>query len=150
MVEFEKNYCDIWNQHPWVLQNAKFHVKQKSLSLRPKLPYLGIFWLQFKKTIFIFNNNTREFLRFQSFLYNEKTLNVEPKPPYLSTFRPKFEKTIAIFEISTFEFLNMQSFMLKKWKWDQNYHILVFLDWNLPKLLSYLKSAPSSLPKMNL
>ena len=65
---------------------------------------------------------------------------------YLGAFRSKLEKTIAIFEISTFEFVRIQSFMLNKKTliFDQNCLIYIYLDWNLEKLLSYLKSAPSS------
>ena len=94
------------------------------------------FWLQFQKTIFIFEINTRAFLKPQSFLQNEKSLNMAPKTPHLNTFRPEFDKFITIFEISTFEFLKKQSFMLKKKKiWDENCLIWVSLEWNLEKII---------------
>ena len=41
-----KKYCHISNQLPWILQDAKFHIKQNKLNLGSKLPYLRIFWLQ--------------------------------------------------------------------------------------------------------
>ena len=67
--------------------------------------------------------------------------------PYLGTFMPEFEKTIVIFEISTFEFVKIQSFKLKKNKLNLKPKLsyMGILDWNLKKLLLYLKSAPSNL-----
>ena len=43
-----KNYCHIWNQHPQICLIVKFCKKtQKYLNLGPKMPYLGILWLEF-------------------------------------------------------------------------------------------------------
>ena len=43
-----KNYCHILNQHPQICLIVKFCKKtQKYLNLGPKMPYLGIFWLEF-------------------------------------------------------------------------------------------------------
>ena len=43
-----KNYCHIWNQHPQICLIAKYgKKKQKYVNLGPKLPYLGIFGLEF-------------------------------------------------------------------------------------------------------
>ena len=77
----------------------------------------------------------------------KKTLSSEPKMPYFYTFRPEFEKTIVIFEFNTFEFVKMQGFMLKKNLGTKIALLGYFLDWNLKKLFSYLKSASSNLSK---
>ena len=42
-LEFEKNYCHIWNQHPWIWLIAKFRKKKQRLNLGRKMPYLDIF-----------------------------------------------------------------------------------------------------------
>ena len=44
-----KQYCHIWNQHPWIRLVAKFCEKTKCLNLRQKMGYLGIFCLELKK-----------------------------------------------------------------------------------------------------
>ena len=72
--------------------------------------------------------------------------------PYLGIFGLGFEKNYVIFETSTFEFAKIKSFMLKKKKEKQRTNSVlfgIFFNWNFKKLLSYLKSAPSNLPKCN-
>ena len=50
-----KNYCHAWNQHTKIYQMQSF-IHKKNLKLRPKIPYLGIFKLEFeKKAIVIFD-----------------------------------------------------------------------------------------------
>ena len=54
-----KQYCHIWNQHPWICLIAKFRGKTKMPKFRtkndlfgyfwPKMPYLGIFGVEFQK-----------------------------------------------------------------------------------------------------
>ena len=47
------NYCHIWNQHFWIL-------KRKKINLRPKLPDLVVFWLNFEKNFcHIWNQHPR-------------------------------------------------------------------------------------------
>ena len=55
-LEFEKHYCHISNQHPRISLIAKFRKKNPQLSLNfgPKMPFLGIFGLEFEETIVIF------------------------------------------------------------------------------------------------
>ena len=60
--------------------------------------------------------------------------------PNLRIFGLEFENIILMFQIIVLEFVLMQSLVQKF-----ICLILVFLGWNLKKLLSYLKSAPSSL-----
>ena len=51
-----------------------------------KIPYLGILGLEFKKTIFIFEINTLEFISLQSFKKKQNCLKLGPKMPYLGLF----------------------------------------------------------------
>ena len=48
-VKILKQYCHIWDQHPRICLIAKLckKKKQKGLNLGPKMPYLGIFELEF-------------------------------------------------------------------------------------------------------
>ena len=91
---------------------------------------MGIFGLEFEKTIVIFDISTFEFVDMQSLMFQKKKLNFGLKFLYLSTFGLEFEKTIVIFEFSNFELVKMQSFMLNKKSltWDQNCLIWVFLE----------------------
>ena len=70
----------------------------------PKIPYLGIFGQEFKKTIVIYKINTVKFVYLQNFTKKQKFLNLGPKMPDLGILGLKFENNIAIFEISTLEF----------------------------------------------
>ena len=81
----------------------------------------------------------------------KKILRFRAKILYLGILRPQFEKTVVIIEINTLEFVKMQCFMLSKKKYGTKFAFYrVSLDWNLKKkTLSYLKSTPLSLSKMN-
>ena len=70
----------------------------------PKLSYLGIFVLEFERTVVVLEISTLKFVKVQSFMENKETLSLGPKMPYFGTFRQKFENTIFILENSTFEF----------------------------------------------
>ena len=109
-----KKKTSYFKSAPLNFAKCKVSCKTKKFKFETNTASFVYFWLQFQKTIFIFEINTRAFLKQQSFLQNEKSLNMAPKTPYLNTFRPEFDKFITIFEISTFEFLKKQSFMLKK------------------------------------
>ena len=45
------------------MSNCKISQKNKSLTLSPKMSYLGIFGLEFQKTIVIFEISTLEFVK---------------------------------------------------------------------------------------
>ena len=79
--------------------------KQKCLNLGPRMPYLGIFRVEFQKTNVIFEISTLELSNCKVSRKNKKCLNLGPKMPYLVIFRLELQKTIAIFEISTLEFV---------------------------------------------
>ena len=68
------------------------------------MPYLGIFWLELKKIIVIFEMNALEFLYSQNFARKQKCLNLRPKMPYLGTCGLEFEKTVVVFGISALKF----------------------------------------------
>ena len=68
------------------------------------MPYLGIFGLEFHKTIAIFEINTLEFVYLKIFAKKQKCLHLGPKMPYLGMFGLKFQKTFVIFEISALKF----------------------------------------------
>ena len=46
-LEFQKNYCYIWNQRPWICLITNLIRKWKSLNLGLRMPYLDIFGLEF-------------------------------------------------------------------------------------------------------
>ena len=100
-----RNYYHIWNQHLQICGIAKFHSKRKSLNLRPRIPYLGIFRLKFVETIMTFEISTFEFVKMQSFML--KKISLGPNCLIL-VFWLKFEKTIVIFEISIPGFIKNQ------------------------------------------
>ena len=43
-LEFSKNYCRIWNQHPQICLIAKFHVKAKMSKYGTKITLFENFW----------------------------------------------------------------------------------------------------------
>ena len=54
--------------------------------------YLGIFKLDFKKAIVIFEISTLEFVYLQIFVKKQKCLNLGTKMPYLGIFGLAFKK----------------------------------------------------------
>ena len=72
--------------------------------MRPKLSYLGIFGIEFEKTIVIFEIRTLEVIKIERFMLNKNKLNLGAKLPYLCIFWLKFKKSILIFESATTEF----------------------------------------------
>ena len=66
-----KNYCHNLNQQSQNCQNTIFLAEQKTLNFRPKVPYLGVFRMQFWKTIFIFEIRAFEFIK-NKFVQNKK------------------------------------------------------------------------------
>ena len=52
----------IGNQHTRICLTVKFREKVKMPNLGPKMPYLGIFGLEFQKTIVIFQISTLKFV----------------------------------------------------------------------------------------
>ena len=47
LLKMLKNYCHISNQHPRIYLVAKFVQKIKILKFETKMPYLGVFGLEF-------------------------------------------------------------------------------------------------------
>ena len=56
-----KWYCDTWNPHPQIWLIAKFCEKPKTPKFGIKNDFLGIFGLEFQKTIVIFEINSLKF-----------------------------------------------------------------------------------------
>ena len=44
VLEFQKNYCHIWNQHPWIFLIAKFCEKIKLPKFKTTNALFGYFW----------------------------------------------------------------------------------------------------------
>ena len=106
------------------------------------MSYLGIFGLEFWKTIVIFEISTFEFFKLQNFAKKQKCINLGPKMPFLGIFDQKcliclflgknFQKAIVKFEI---RILNLSK--CKIWRkskntyiWDHKSLIWVFLTKN--------------------
>ena len=83
---------------------------KRTLSLEPKITYLGTFRPEFVKSIVMFEINTFGFVKMQSFILNKKN-NLGPKLSYLGTFVLGFEKSIVVIQISTLKFVKVQRFM---------------------------------------
>ena len=54
------------------------------------MPYLGIFWIEFQKTIIIFETRTRKFLILEKFPKKQNYQNLGPKIEYLGIFGLEF------------------------------------------------------------
>ena len=65
---------------------TKFHEKAKMPKLGPKIPYLGIFGLEFENNFVIFEISTLKFLYLQNFMKKQKCLNLGPKSTYSGIF----------------------------------------------------------------
>ena len=74
-------------------------------NLGPKMPYLGVFGLEFQKNYCHIEISTLKFVYLQNFTKKQKCLNSGPKMPDLGIFGLKFESNILIFEISTLKFV---------------------------------------------
>ena len=61
-AEIRKQYCHIRKQHPRICLIAKFCEIMKMLKLGPKIPYLGIFGMEFENNIVIFDISTLKFV----------------------------------------------------------------------------------------
>ena len=84
---------------------------KKTLNLGPKIPYLGIFGLQFNKNYYqIFNQYSRicETIKF----HPKPKKNLGPKMLYW-VFGLECSKTIVIFVINALQFVQLQSFVQK-------------------------------------
>ena len=67
-VEFEKNYCLIWNQHPEIFLIEKcLKKKWKYLNFELKMPYLGSFGANFPKNNTLVWNQHTEICQFGKF-----------------------------------------------------------------------------------
>ena len=74
-----KSYCHTRNQHPQICLFANFTKKEEFLNLRPKMPHLRSFQLEFENNIVIFEISTFEFVQLQNFVQKQKCLNLGPE-----------------------------------------------------------------------
>ena len=68
--ELQKIYHQIWNQHPQICVTANTCGK-KSLNLGQKMPYLGIFRLESRRAIVMFEISTLQFVSLPNFTKNK-------------------------------------------------------------------------------
>ena len=86
--------------HPPICQAAKFckkKKKKKRLNLGQKMPYFGIFGLEFEKLLSYFKSAPSNFSNCEISAKNPKYLN-------LRTFGQEFDKTIVISETALLNF----------------------------------------------
>ena len=62
---------------PQIFQNTKLSAKKKSLNLGTKMPYLGIFGVEFENNTVIFETNTFEFIYLQNFAKKRSTFGTK-------------------------------------------------------------------------
>ena len=129
-----KNYCHIWNQHFPTFQNEEFHSKQKTLKLRSKMPYLGVFKLGFEETVVIFHARTLEFFKMQSFLQS-RILKFGTSIALFGYFYPRIWKN----QCHIWNKLQRYCETAKKNFRGQKCLLWVYLGCNFAKLLQYLK-----------
>ena len=68
------------------------------------MSYLGIFGLEFSKTIVIFEIGTLKFVYLQNFAKRQKCQNLRTKMLDFRIFEQEFQKVFVIFEISTLKY----------------------------------------------
>ena len=73
-------------------------------NLRPKMPDLRIFVLEFENTIVIFGICILGFVLLQNLVQKLNSLSLRLKVPDLGILGLKFQNILVIFEISTLEF----------------------------------------------
>ena len=78
------------------------------------MPYLGLFHLEFLKTLVKFEISPLIFVKFKNLAKKQNYINLGPKIPYLGIFGLAFSKTIVRLEISTLKFVKFQNFPKKQ------------------------------------
>ena len=122
--EYWKNYCQIWNQHPWIYLNPKYCELKKMPKFGTKSALFGLFLARILKNYdHIWNQHFRISV-VAKFCEGGKCLNLGPKMPYLGIFDGK---------CLIWAFLTKNALFGK-------FSVRIF-----KKLLSYLKSAPLNL-----
>ena len=91
MEKFVKVIAIFWDQRPGICLIVNFGAKIK---IPLKIPYLGIFELQFKNTFVIFEIKTLKFSWLRNFLPEWKF----PQMPYLGVLSSNFEKLLSYFK----------------------------------------------------
>ena len=113
-LEFEKNYCHIWNQHPQILVMRKVCEKTKIPKLGSKNALFWCFWGRTLKSYSHIWNRHRWIRIIAKFCEETKMPKVGTKNALFGHFLPKwliwiflgqnFKNSIVIFEISTVKF----------------------------------------------
>ena len=85
--------CNFQNQLAYFKLGVKFSKykvlskEEKTLKLRPKMPYLGIDKLEIEKAFVIFHGSTLKFFKIQSFGQDQITSSLKPKLSHFGIFR---------------------------------------------------------------
>ena len=74
-----KKLFHVWNQHPWILQNAKLHVNKKDFHFETKVAWLGYFWDAILKNYYHNLNQHPQFVELQSFIQTIKLYTCDEK-----------------------------------------------------------------------
>ena len=102
--EFQKNYCQIWNQHPWNCLIAKYREIMEMPKFGTKSALFGYFLARiFRNCCRIWNQHLQICL-YAKFYKKSKMPEFGTKMPYLGIFGLEFENNVLIFKISTLEF----------------------------------------------
>ena len=100
-----KNYCHIWNQHPWICLIAKFHEKIKIPKIGTKNALFGYFWAEIWRKYCHIWNQRRQICLIAKFSAKIKILKFGIKNACSFISGLEFESNIIIFEISILEFV---------------------------------------------
>ena len=111
-MQLNKNYYQIFNQHPRICETIKLHPKRKKINLGSKMLYLSIWVGMLKKYCHICNQRPPIFL-IVKFHAKITILKVRTKSTLFGCFGQQFSKTIFIFQSNALEFSLLQSLVQK-------------------------------------
>ena len=110
-LQFNKENCQIFNQHPRICETINFHPKWKKINLGLKTLYLGL-WPGMLKNYYICNQRPPICL-IGKFCATIRILKIGTKNALFECIGQQFRKTIAIFATSALEFALLQSLVQK-------------------------------------
>ena len=137
-LKLRNSQCHVVNQQPRICKIGIFLARQKSLKFASEK---GLF--AYSNLVFIPSNLSRH-----KVLRKRKQIQILVQQCVRHLGR-NLKQTIVIFEINSLQYVQMQSFLQNKknFKFGTENALFRYLDKNLEKLLSYLKSAPPNLSK---
>ena len=113
-LQFNKENCQIFNQHPRICETINFHpkLKKKQKNLGLKKLYLGL-WPGMLKNYYHICNQCPPICLIAKFCATIRIPELGTKNALFGCFGQQFRKTIAIFATRALEFVLLQSLVQK-------------------------------------